>query len=158
MRLFVFTLILSLLVSFTIESKRYVYEYFPSGETKAKGWKMNSLKIDYWKFYYKNGKIASKGNYINNKKNGYWYFYSYEGNLLKEGHYIKNEPTKWWKFYNERNNSYEECLYKKDGITRYCLYYSNEKLTKARKYQNDVFLQEWTSISSFKSDNPHFKF
>ena len=152
-------LIISLLIFISFnEGKRYVYEYFPSGKTKAKGWKMNSLKIDYWKYYHKNGQLASKGNYVNDRKNGYWYFYSSKGNLLKEGHYQKNRPAKWWKFYDNENNNYEECLYQEDGVTRYCLFYSNNQLKKACKYRNDEFLQQWTTISSFKRDNPHFTF
>ena len=104
------------------------------------------------------GKLLLKEILLTIKKNGYWYYYDLNGKLVKEGHYIESKPSEWWKFYYKKINSFEECLYQEDGITRFCLYYIDNKLKKACKYRNDTFIKQWTTISSFKNDNPHFKF
>lgn len=140
------------------EVKMFVSENFPSGQTKAKGWKMNSQKVGYWHYFYKNGNIEAKGEYTNDKKSGYWFFYAPNGNILKEGHFKNGIPHAWWIFYKKGDYTKEKCIYKNNGKTRYCLVYNENKLTKACKYENDIFLQQWTSISSFKHDNPHFSF
>ncbi len=120
------------------------------------GWTENGNMEDYWTFYFENGNISSKGAFMKNAKTGYWYFYNEDGNLAKEGHFLNNTPINWWVYYNQKE--YENCIYQKDGKTRFCLTYENGNITKAKKYVNDVFLQQWSNISSFKKDNPNFKF
>ncbi|WP_010180064.1 toxin-antitoxin system YwqK family antitoxin [Aquimarina agarilytica] len=156
---FKITFLLLLSVIFNLnEGRIFISESFPSGQKKAEGWMMNSKKMDYWHYFYENGNVKSKGNYTNNLKNGYWFFYNTNGNLSKEGHFTNDIPTKWWVYHNTNNHSKEKCLYQSDGTTRFCLVYNNKQLVKACKYRNDIFLQQWTSISSFKRDNPHFSF
>ncbi len=138
-------------------TKVFVSENFPSGQKSAEGWMAGSKKMDYWHYYHKNGILKSKGNYTNNLKNGYWFFYDLQGNKYKEGHFINDVYSKWWIYYKP-NNIKEKCLFQKDGITRFCLVYNNNKLVKASKYKDDFFVQQWTSISSFKHDNPQFSF
>ncbi len=144
------------LSSFSI-GKVFVSESFPSGQKSAEGWMIGVKKMDYWYYFHKNGLIKSKGNYTDNLKNGYWFYYNSNGQIDKEGHFINDISSKWW-IYHKTNNIKEKCLFQKDGITRFCLVYNNDKLIKANKYRNDVFLNQWTSISSFKRDNPHFSF
>lgn len=134
----------------------YKTNYYESGLRKSEGWMLNGKMEDHWTFFYENGEIASKGAFNTGEKEGYWFYYDKNGNKTKEGHYISNQPTKWWVYYYE--NNYENCLYQPDGKTRFCLTYENGSITKAKKYVNDVFLQQWTSISSFKHDNPYIKF
>lgn len=143
------------LMSFSAK-KTYTTIYYNSGKAKAKGWIENKKKTDYWTFFYENGSIASKGNFNKGAKEGYWFFYDKNGNKKKEGHYVNNYPTQWWIYYYD--NTYENCLYQPDGKTRFCLTYENGSITKAKKYANDVFLQQWSDIFSFKHDNPDFKF
>ncbi len=134
----------------------YVTNYYDSGTPKSEGWQLNGKMEDYWTFFHENGNIASKGAFNMGAKKGYWYFYDTSGKKAKEGHYLNNKPHQWWVYYYE--NSYENCLYQNDSKTRFCLTYENNTITKAKKYVNDVFLQQWTSIPSFKRDNPDFKF
>ncbi|WP_010522202.1 toxin-antitoxin system YwqK family antitoxin [Aquimarina agarivorans] len=158
MRLIIILLLATISFASFSDGKIFVSESFPSGSKKAEGWMMNSKKMDYWHYFHENGNIKSKGNYTNNSKDGYWFYYNSNGKTAKEGHFNNGKTTKWWIFYNVNDYDKEKCLYQKDGITRFCLVYKNGKLVKACKYKNDVFSKQWTSISSFKRDNPHFSF
>lgn len=155
MKIYILFLYISLITNQSNE--KFIRNYYDSGQVESFGWINNNNKIDYWEFFHKNGSIKAKGSYNNNLKDGYWFFYNTNGKLISEGHYSKGMPVKWWSFYEE-NNSIEKCVYQTDGATRFCLVYSNNKLMKAKKYINDNFLQQWTSISSFKLDNPEFSF
>ncbi len=148
-------LVICILASFSIK-REFKKNYYPSGSKKSEGWVLAGKMHDYWTFFYEDGAIASKGHFNKGAKNGYWFYYDKLGNKTKEGHYTKNQPTQWWVYYYGSN--YENCLYQPDGITRFCLTYENGKVSKAKKYVNDIFLQQWTSILSFKHDNPNFSF
>lgn len=151
--------ILSLILYFYIlcfSQKVYKTNYYIDGKIKSKGWMLNGKMEDYWSFFYENGKTASKGSFNMGEKEGYWFYYDIHGKKTKEGHYIKNQPTKWWVYYY--GSTHENCLYQADSKTRFCLTYENGKITKAKKYVNDVFLHQWSSINSFKHDNPEIKF
>ncbi len=144
-----------ILMSFSKE-KTYTTMYYSSGKTKAEGWEMNGKMVDYWKFFHQNGNLSSEGHFNKGSKEGYWFYYDKQGHKAKEGHYLNNKPIDWWVYYYE--NSYENCIFQPDGKTRFCLTYENGSISKAKKYVNDVFLQQWLSIQSFKRDNPDFKF
>lgn len=149
-------LCLSLFIFSYANQRMYKVNYYNSGLRKSEGWMQNGKKHDYWTFFHQNGKIASQGNFNEGMKDGYWFYYNKNGFKTKEGHYKQNTPTKWWVYYH--NNIYENCLYQPDGKTRFCLTYENNTITMAKKYVNDVFLQQWTSIPNFKRDNPSIKF
>jgi len=130
--------------------------FHKNGVLKEEGHYNNNLKTGYWISYYSNGAIKEKGNFENNKKTGYWFFYDENSKKVKEGHFDRNIPKKWWRYY--KRDTFEKCIYQKDGETRYCLIYAGKKLIKGSKYISDTFIQEWTSLSSFKRDNPNFSF
>lgn len=135
-------------------AKKYVKEFYNNGQLKAEGWQQMTVKTDYWIFYHPNGSIASKGHFKDNKRHGYWYFYHSEGALEKEGHFILNSAEDWWIFYEIGSSNKSKFQFKnnqKDGI---CLRYKNKKLVKAERYHKDQKMGEWTSVRSFRRDNP----
>jgi len=138
--------------------KIYIKEYYADGSLKAEGWEINKMKTDYWYFYFQNGKIARKGNYKSDKKDGYWYFYNREGSLIKEGHYLQNSAENWWVFYDIDKNETHKIQFNNNQKNGIGLYYFNNKLLKAYKYVDDKQIGEWTSISSFRRDNPNMSF
>jgi len=146
-------------VSFSAKAeKMYSKEYYENGFIKAEGWQMDSSKTGYWIFYHPNGKIASKGHFEKNKRDKYWYFYSKTGELEKEGHFIKGSAENWWIFYEIGTRNKNKFEYKNNLKNGYGLRYKNKRLIKVEKYINDRKEGEWTSISSFRRDNPNVAF
>lgn len=138
--------------------KIYIKEYYDNGSLKSEGWELNKLKTDYWYFYFQNGEIERKGDYKRDKKDGYWYFYNNEGILIKEGHYIQNSVENWWIFYDNAKSETRKIQFKNNKKNGIALYYRNKKLLKAFKYVDNEQTGEWTSISSFRKDNPNISF
>ena len=138
--------------------KIYIKEYYDNGTLKAEGWEINKMKTDYWFFYFQNGKIARKGDYKSDKKDGYWYLYNNEGIMLKEGHYLQNKTENWWIFYDIAKNETRKIQFKNNKKNGIGLFYKKNKLLKAVKYVDDEQTGEWTSISSFRRDNPNISF
>ncbi len=134
--------------------KIYAKEYDETGNLKAEGWVMNASKVNYWKFYHDNGAVASEGHYENNKKTGYWHFYDKEGKVLKEGHYKNGIAENWWIFYDLATQTTQKVQYQHNKKNGFCLVYHSRKLQKVEKYVNDIHKGEWTTIRSFKKDNP----
>ena len=139
------------------QEKVYLKEYYENGTLKAEGWILNSQKTDYWYFYYENGNVKGKGSYETNKKDGYWYFYAENNQILSQGHYKNGKRTDWWVF-NNKNKVVEKVKFVNDAKEGYGLFYKDGKLFKAQHYKNDVLTGAWTSVSSFKKDNPNAKF
>ncbi len=138
----------------TITEKTYAKEYYNNGKLKAEGWQFMDTKTDFWIYYHPNGEIASKGHYVDNQKNGYWHYYDANGALKKEGHYVKNSAENWWIFYDIANQKTSKFQYKNNEKNGFCLRYKKRKLIRAERYKNGVKDGEWTSIISFKRDNP----
>ncbi|GAB5398894.1 MAG: hypothetical protein Aureis2KO_04790 [Aureisphaera sp.] len=137
-----------------VSEKFYEKAYYSNGQLKAEGWQFMNVKTDYWIYYHRNGNIASKGHYSNNRKNGYWYYYDENGQLTKEGHYKHGSAENWWIFYDIANQKTNKFQYKNNKKNGFCLRYNKKKLIKAERYKNDQKDGEWTSISSFRRDNP----
>lgn len=149
-----FIVCITLSILFGDEKKMYSKEYHDNGHLKSEGWMLNTQKTNYWRFYHSSGTVASKGHYKNNLPEAYWYFYSEDGKVIKEGHYKDGIAQDWWIFYDiagDITNKTQYANHKKNG---YSLVYQKNKLVKVEKYENDVRAGEWTSISSFRRDNP----
>ena len=138
--------------------KMYVKEYYTNGLLRAEGWQMNEIKIDYWITYHSNGKVASKGHFRNNQKNGYWYFYTNNGSLEKEGHFIDGSAENWWIFYEIGTRNKIKFEYKNNAKNGFCLHYKKRKLVLVEKYVDNRKTGAWTSVSSFRRDNPSVSF
>lgn len=136
--------------------KEYAKEYYETGVLKAEGWIDSHQKEGYWKYYHSNGAVQKKGHYHKGEKHGYWYFYSRENRLLREGHFNDGEKQDWWIFHN--NNTALKVQYKKGKREGYGLVYQKNKLQKALKYEQDKKVGEWSSVLSFRIDNPQVQF
>jgi len=147
--------ILFLLPSSNTE-KEYIREYYDTGTLKAEGWTVNNLKEDYWMYYYPEGTTEKKGHYHKGKKHGYWYFYSGKNELVKEGHFDGGLMDDWWVFYE--NEIHLKVQYSKDKRNGFGLVYHNKRLKKAIRFEEDKKVGEWSSVMSFKRDNPQVRF
>ncbi|MBX2828770.1 MAG: hypothetical protein KTR22_11440 [Flavobacteriaceae bacterium] len=134
--------------------KSYEKEYYANGQLRAEGWQFMNVKTDFWIYYHPNGKVASKGHYSENRKNGYWHYYHANGKLEKEGHYKMGSAENWWIFYDIANQKTSKFQYKNNQKNGFSLRYNKKKLVKAERYKNNVKDGEWTSLSSFRRDNP----
>ncbi|MAM27614.1 MAG: hypothetical protein CMC13_01190 [Flavobacteriaceae bacterium] len=134
--------------------KKYQKTFYDTGILKAEGWQIGTVKTDYWYFYHANGQVASKGTFRSNQKEGYWFYYNEEGHLLKEGHYKHGMASGWWIFYDIATHSEKRFQYNQNQKNGYALIYKNNRLRRAEKYHNNTKIGEWTSIFSFKRDNP----
>ena len=139
-------------------SKLYAKNYYDNGVLKAEGWEIGDMKMGYWIFYYENGQVKSKGHFQNNSKNGYWYFHSEEGAVNKEGHYMSGKAENWWIFYDIANATTTKFQFKNNKKNGYALCYKKNKLKRAEKYEDDIKVGTWTSIYTFKRDNPNASF
>jgi len=138
--------------------KMYAKQYYPNGQLKAEGWQFMNTKTDYWIFYHPNGSVASKGHFNDNRRDGYWYFYAESGELEREGHFIQGSSENWWIFYEIGTQNKTKFQYKNNQKNGFCLRYNKNKLIKAEKYEADNKVGEWTSVRSFKRDNPKVSF
>lgn len=136
--------------------KAYVKEYSDTGILKAEGWIQDDVKEGYWVYYYAEGTPEKKGHYHKGKKHGYWYFYSHKNQLVKEGHFNEGMRDDWWTFYE--NDSHLKVQYNKDKRDGFGLVYHNKKLKKALKFEEDKKVGEWSSLMSFRRDNPQVRF
>ncbi|RCS27951.1 hypothetical protein DUT90_03715 [Polaribacter sp. WD7] len=148
--LFTFFLFFSCLLH---AQKKYHKEYYQNGQIKQEGWLLNDKKTAYWKFYYQNGNLKKEGHFKENLEIDYWYFYYRNSHKEKEGHYIKGSRSNWWLFYNNKGEIIHKCQLENNLKNGYCLIYSDNKLIKASKFKQGVKIKEWTSFSSFKSEN-----
>lgn len=137
--------------------RMYNKEYHPNGNLKAEGWVMSGEKTSYWYYYHENGQIASKGHYKGNQKSKYWYYYNKDGALEKEGHYRQGIAENWWIFYDLATRDKRKTQYQNNKKNGFSLVYQKNKLVKVEKYIQDEYKGMWTSISSFKRDNPNVK-
>lgn len=142
------------LAATSLTDKNYQKKYYENGVLQAEGWHTGNAKTDYWYFYHANGTIAKKGSFRSNRKNGYWYYYSEDGELLKEGHYRDGITEGWWIFYDIATQTEKRFQHKNNQKNGYALIYKNNRLRRAEKYKNDSKIGEWTSVFSFKRDNP----
>lgn len=139
-----------------LQKKEYRKEFYSTGTPKAEGWELNGFREDYWIFYHPNGKVFKKGHYLDNRMHGYWYFYSEENELIKEGHIKQGVAEDWWIFYEGKTVKKVQMI--KGNKEGFALCYSNRKLERVEKYFNNEKTGEWTSLNSFKIDNPEVKF
>ncbi|WP_299762686.1 hypothetical protein [uncultured Dokdonia sp.] len=137
--------------------RMYTKEYHTNGNLKAEGWVMGSDKTSYWYYYHENGKIASRGHYKENKKTEYWYYYSKNGSLEREGHYKNGIAENWWIFYDLATQEKRKTQYQNNKKNGFSLIYQKNKLIKVEKYIHDMYEGMWTSIRSFRRDNPDVK-
>ncbi|GGG18198.1 hypothetical protein GCM10011344_18540 [Dokdonia pacifica] len=137
--------------------RMYSKEYYTNGNLKSEGWVMGSDKTSYWYYYHENGKLASRGHYKANHKTEYWYYYDKNGALEKEGHYKKGIAENWWIFYDLATQEKRKTQYQNNKKNGFSLIYQKNKLIKVEKYIQDVYKGMWTSISSFRRDNPDVK-
>jgi len=135
----------------------YNKEYYSNGNLKAEGWVTSDKKTNYWYYYHENGKLASRGHYNENSKSKYWYYYNKNGALEKEGHYKKGIAENWWIFYDLATREKRKTQYQNNKKNGFSLIYQENKLIKVEKYIQDIFEGMWTSIISFKRDNPDVK-
>lgn len=136
--------------------KEYKKEYYDTGTLKEEGWVNNNLKEGYWIYFFNDGGTQKKGHYHKGKKQGYWYFYSQENVLLKEGHFNIGLKDNWWTFYERK--LLLKVQYKKNKRNGFGLVYHNKKLKKAIKFEEDKKVGEWSSLMSFRRDNPQVSF
>ncbi len=139
-------------------AKEYVYEYYKSGIKKAEGWTANNAKTNFWFEYHNNGSLASKGHYENGKRDGYWFFYNFNGNLIKEGHYENGNAENWWIYYEIEFQTVTKIQFEGNQKNGYAIVYKNNRPMRAEKYENGKKTGEWTSLYSFKRDNPNQDF
>lgn len=125
----VFTMIMLFLLPL-LGQKMYLKNYFESGSMKSEGWMTESQKTDYWYYYYENG----------NKK--------------QEGHYVANKKADWWLFYNINGRISKKVEFKNNLQEGLCLIYKNGELIKAEQYKAGVKINEWTTLSDYRKDNP----
>ncbi|WP_299216047.1 hypothetical protein [uncultured Dokdonia sp.] len=137
--------------------KMYNKEYHPNGTLKAEGWIISGEKANYWYQYYENGQLASKGHYKGNQKSKYWYYYTKNGSLKREGHYNKGIAENWWIFYDLATQEKRKTQYQNNKKNGFSLVYQKNKLVRVEKYIQDVYKGMWTSIRSFRHDNPDVK-
>ncbi|WP_035899780.1 toxin-antitoxin system YwqK family antitoxin [Leeuwenhoekiella sp. MAR_2009_132] len=137
--------------------KRYYKEYFENGNLKSEGWMLNSQKTDYWYYYFENGNVKGKGSYETNKKDGYWFYYTVNNKLESQGHYKNGKRVDWWVVQKE-NDVVEKVKFVNDVKEGYSLLYKNGRLFKAQHYENNVLTGAWTSVATFKKDNPNARF
>ena len=137
-----------------VPEKMYSRQFNELGILTSEGWLMGGMMIHYWKFYHPNGNIASEGHFTTNDKSGYWYFYDREGNLKKEGHYSKGTAENWWIFYDLVRQEKRKVQLQKNQKNGLCLVYKDRQLIKVEKYKADQKQGEWSSLRSFKRDNP----
>ncbi|MFI8377241.1 toxin-antitoxin system YwqK family antitoxin [Leeuwenhoekiella sp. NPDC079379] len=156
MFLYKYIFILFLIPSNQLE-KDYYKEYFENGNLKSEGWMLNSQKTDYWYYYFENGNVKGKGSYETNKKDGYWYYYTKNNKLESQGHYKNGKRVDWWVVQKE-NNVVEKVKFVNDAKEGFSLLYKNGRLFKAQHYENNVLTGAWTSIATFKKDNPNARF
>lgn len=138
-----------------LSEKIYVKEFYADGTPKAEGWLSGKNKTGYWYFYHTNGKIAEKGHFHTQKKEGYWYFYHPDGTLEKEGHFKNGFAEHWWVYYPKNSKNKDLFQYQNNKRNGYGLRYKRNKLMKVEKYKDDKKIGEWTSLVSFKMDNPN---
>lgn len=134
--------------------KQYVKHFYSNGVLKAAGWQTAQGKSGYWFFYHPNGELKSKGHFLKNKKQDYWYFYNNRGDLVKEGHFNQNKAQDWWIFYEIGTPNKRKIQYQNDQMNGFCLNYVKNSLQKVEKYTAGKKIDEWTSISAFRRDNP----
>jgi antitoxin component YwqK of YwqJK toxin-antitoxin module len=108
---------------------------------------------EYSKIYYPNGNIKEQGWQLNGEKTDYWYFYSIDGTLHEKGHFAENKKVNWWIFYSDKEKISKKCEYINDKMNGLCIIYTNEKISKAEKYNNGKLIKSWTDLSEFKKDN-----
>ena len=137
----------------SLSEKTYYKEYYASGNMKAEGWIIDSMKDEYWKFYYPNGQLEKEGHFYKDKRTKYWHFYLDNGILESEGHYENDTKTKWWSYYVSEEKLSHKCQLKNGKKNGYCLTYNNDKIVKAAKFKNGIKIKEWTDYKSFKKDN-----
>ena len=137
--------------------RMYIKEYYSNGNLKAEGWVMGSEKTSYWYHYHENGNIASRGHYKKDTKSEYWYYYNEKGALMREGHYIMGIAENWWIFYDLAAQEKRKTQYQNNKKNGFSLIYQKDKLVKVEKYIQDVYKGMWTSIRSFRRDNPDVK-
>ncbi len=140
------------------EKKMYSKEYHDNGKIKSEGWVLNTKKTNYWRYYYPSGAVASEGHYKDNLPEAYWYFYAEDGKVIKEGHYKNGIAQDWWIFYDIAGNITHKTQYANHKKNGFSLVYLNNKLVKVEKYKDDAHTGQWTSISSFRRDNPDVSF
>jgi hypothetical protein len=154
---FLFKSICALLLLPSLETEKvYIKEYYNTGILKAEGWTNNNTKEGYWVYYYPEGSKEKKGHYHKDKKHGYWYFYSEKNELVKEGHFNQGLKQDWWTFYE--NEAHLKVQYTDDKRNGFGLVYQNKRLKKAIKFEKDKQIGEWSSVMSFRRDNPQVRF
>lgn len=154
--LFIKTICVLFLLPPLASEKEFIKEYDESGTLIKEGWVKNDVKEGYWVYYFQDGSTQKKGHYHKDKKEGYWYFYSEEKALLKEGHFASGIKNGWWIFY-ERNKKVK-MQYENGKREGFALEYTNHGLQKAIKYEGNQKKGEWTSLWSFRKDNPQVQF
>ncbi|MFC4634028.1 toxin-antitoxin system YwqK family antitoxin [Dokdonia ponticola] len=137
--------------------KMYNKEYHSNGTLKAEGWMISGKKANYWYQYHKNGQLASKGHYQGNNKSAYWYYYDKNGSLVREGHYNNGIAENWWIFYDLATQEIRKTQYQNNQKNGFSLIYKKNKLVKVEKYIQNEYKGTWTSIRSFRRDNPDVK-
>lgn len=137
--------------------KMYNKEYHSNGILKAEGWMMSGEKANYWYYYHENGTLASKGHYKGNSKSEYWYYYDKNGSLEREGHYNNGIAENWWIFYDLATQEKYKIQYQNNQKNGFSLVYKKDKLVKVEKYIQGEYKGMWTSIRSFRRDNPDVK-
>lgn len=146
-------LLLGVQTAFALE-KHYHKSYFADGQIKAEGWLEDDKKTEFWIYYHNNGKVAAKGHYKADHMHGYWHFYHLSGDIEKEGHFIEGSSENWWIFYELGSLKKSKFQFKNNQKNGYCLRYEGRKLVKAEKYKSDKKVGQWTSVRSFRRDNP----
>jgi antitoxin component YwqK of YwqJK toxin-antitoxin module len=110
----------------------------------------------YFKDYFENGKLKSEGWLNQNQKEDYWFFYNENGSKKEEGHFANNKKCNWWIFYKSKEEISMKCEFENDKMNGFCLIYKNDKIVRAEKFQNDLKIKQWNSVTEFKKDNPLF--
>jgi antitoxin component YwqK of YwqJK toxin-antitoxin module len=108
----------------------------------------------YIKNYYDNGKLSSEGWVNQNKKTDYWFFYHKNGNKKEEGHYFNDKKTKWWIVYDVNGKIQRKIEFNNNLENGLSIFYHEGKIYKAARYNAGSKIKEWTSIASYKKDNP----
>lgn len=148
------------------DSKALFQELFPSGSTKAMGYKKeeksdslwtyfyengakmgegffeNGSRTGKWIYYHQNGKIASEGTYTNGLKNGYWKYYDDNGVLSSEGTVLDDKKEGYWKLYFSGGGLKGEGEFDR-GTGRFNEYYESGVLKQTGIIQDDVKQGEW---------------
>ena len=135
--LFITSIFLFTLNTFSQKDTNWVKYYYESGELSSEGVLEDGKPNGYWKSYYVNGHLKTEGNRVDFKLDGPWKFYNEEGKLTLVINYkqdIKEGPRETYDTKGRLVKVEQLINNKKEGWT--ISYYENQKEHKKIPFVN----------------------